>query len=650
MSRPLPVRLPFLARLMDGDEVVDEVPVDETPPEPGRALRVCGRGRRFVAEATWTPAGDDVPHWDVDLSVRLTGTEPVDAGLVVRAAIDPGPDGDPRWLIPGLFYAANRGPGSRAPYPHWTREPAADDAWGSPAWSFRSDRAATPLVLARDGGRLVGLATSEVSAMGITGVGIGPGFLALHAPYREEPVAYDGSPTPRPADRPTHRWRPDEPVSLAFRVYALESNEDPYGIVRDLHGWLSAEAPLAPRVDIVTTADLAAEGLLRWHYRSEPPVLVETVAFERPAPDEHAVVDGDRLAMHVGWLSGAPSAAALLAHGRRTGNGEALAAGRAVLDHIAANLAPCGTFWGQWTADRGWTKGWTPGADALHARTLGEATLFMLRAAASVGARTQQWRRAVASNLDFVIARQRADGAIPGTWNGRTGEPLSWEGSAGLAWVPALVEGARLLGREEWLDAAGRAGAYYARFVDDGLLFGAPEDVDLGPTSEDGYVAVMAYVALAEAPGGPRARWLDLARRAADWTLTFRYAYNVAFDPATTLGRRDFRSRGADQASPANQHLHAYGLVCLPEMVRLARLTGDDHYLERTRENLACFRQLIARHDGDFGARRGMAPERYYQTACFGRKGEIGPLSHAWCLGLLLWASEAALGVPELAT
>jgi hypothetical protein len=38
-----------------------------------------------------------------------------------------------------------------------------------------------------------------------------------------------------------------------------------------------------------------------------------------------------------------------------------------------------------------------------------------------------------------------------------------------------------------------------------------------------------------------------------------------------------------------------------------------------------------------------MAAERFYQTTCFGPKGAIGALSHAWCLGLLLDAAEAAI-------
>jgi hypothetical protein len=143
-------------------------------------------------------------------------------------------------------------------------------------------------------------------------------------------------------------------------------------------------------------------------------------------------------------------------------------------------------------------------------------------------------------------------------------------------------------------------------------------------------------------------RWLDLARRAADWMLTFRYSYDVRFAEHTLLGSYGFRSRGADQASPSNQHLHAYGLICLAEMVELAAALGDPYYLQRTRENLACFRQFIARQDGDFNAYKGMASERYYQTACFQAKGMLLTLSHAWSVGVLLLGCEAALGMPEV--
>ena len=175
----------------------------------------------------------------------------------------------------------------------------------------------------------------------------------------------------------------------------------------------------------------------------------------------------------------------------------------------------------------------------------------------------------------------------------------------------------------------------------DEYLHGAPEDVDLAVTSEDGYVAVMAYLALHRATGDQE--WLDLARRSADFALTFRYAYDVDFAPGTILAQYDFGTRGADQASPSNQHLHAYGLICTRELLELAAASGDDHYRERALETLACFRQFVARFDGDFNAYRGMVTERYYQTECFQPKGMLLTLSHAWSAGVLLLGCEDAV-------
>jgi hypothetical protein len=340
---------------------------------------------------------------------------------------------------------------------------------------------------------------------------------------------------------------------------------------------------------------------------------METAAFDRDAFGAR----GDRDHMHVSWVSGAPYAYALLRHGRRVGDDEYVAAAESVLDHIAANLTPGGTYWAQWIADKGWTTGWHPDPTRLHARTLGDATLFMLRAGG-------RWRESALSNISVALRTQREDGALPAAHHVETGDAVDWEGTAGLAWVPALVEAGEL-------EAARRAGAYYAQFD---TWYGAPEDVDLAPTSEDGYAAVMAFVALED--------WAN-ARRAADWLLTFRYSYDVAFSEQTILGEYRFRTRGADQASPANQHLHAFGLICVPEMLRLAEATGDDLYRRTTLENLACFRQFVAREDGDFGAWRGMTTERYYQTDCFVAKGMLLTLSHAWTGGVLLLGCEDAL-------
>jgi hypothetical protein len=536
-------------------------------------------------------------------SVTWGGDEPVEAGIRVELEL-PATD-DPNWLVPGVFYRSNRTAECTRIYPRYTPGHVDVERMESDAWSFRADRCATPAVFGRGGG----LVTGEVSPLGQSGVGFaqrdGRTTIWLDFPYREEPLRYDGSETPAPADVQTHRWAPGERVELAYDVVG----DDWAKVLRGLQtrfddpGWVSAE----------DAAELSAWGLYRWHYKPDPPRLIETAAFDRDAFGDK----GDRDNMHVSWVSGAPYAYALLRHGRRVGNQDYVQAAESVLDHIAGNLTPGGTYWSQWTAEKGWTTGWHPDRTRVHARTLADAALFMLRAGG-------RWEASARSNIAVAVRTQREDGALPDAHHVETGDAVAWDGTAGMAWIPALVAAGEL-------DAARRAGAYYAGFD---AWYGAPEDVDLAPTSEDGYAALMAFVALED--------W-ENAKRAADWLLTFRYTYDVAFSDKTLLGKYDFRTRGADNASPANQHLHAFGLICLRELVELGRATNEDYYVQSARENLACFRQFIAREDGDFDAYRGMASERFYQTDCFQAKGMLLTLSHAWSVGVLLLGCEDAL-------
>jgi hypothetical protein len=550
------------------------------------------------------PDGSPVEGFDIDgNTVTWLGPGPVHAGIRVELEL-PATD-DPNWLVPGVFYRSNRPESCTRIYPRYTPGHVDVERMESDAWSFRADRCATPAVFGRGGG----LVTSEVSPLGQAGVGFadrdGTPTIWLDFPYREEPLRYDGSETAAPADVQTYRWQPGERVELAYDVVG----DDPAPVLRGLQtrfddpGWVSPEEAAA----------LSAWGLYRWHYKPDPPRLLETAAFDRDAFG----AKGDRDNMHVSWVSGAPYAYALLRHGRRVGNDDYVRAAESVLDHIAGNLTPGGTYWAQWTADKGWTTGWHPDRTRLHARTLADAALFMLRAGG-------RWETSARSNIAVAVRTQREDGALPAAHHVETGDAVAWEGTAGMAWVPALVAAGEL-------DAARRAGAYYAGFD---AWYGAPEDVDLAPTSEDGYAALMAFVALED--------WAN-AKRAADWLLTFRYTYDVAFSDTTLLGKYGFRTRGADNASPANQHLHAFGLICLRELVELGRATGDDYYVQSARENLACFRQFIAREDGDFDAYRGMASERFYQTDCFQAKGMLLTLSHAWSVGVLLLGCEDAL-------
>lgn len=603
----------------------------------------------LAVEVLDAPAGNfDVRVAGGSVTIRFTGPAPVEAGIRMSVSL---PATDPAFLVPGAFYGENRPAANDRVFPRY--EPGASTpeqhaAMVSDEWHLRADRSATPIVFCWTGPGQPGLAlgTVETGPLGEQSVGFafrdGVATLAVTAPAREYPVSYYGDGEPRPAEVQRHRFEPGETVTLEVSLHALSADRHDYDrVLRALHPVTAERFPQNPWVDAATAADVAAEGLVRWHFDPDPGVLLETVGFDREVSGQ----DGksvDRQAMHVGWVSGIPWAFALLRHARRTGDAAAEDVARRVIDFCTAELSPSGTFWGVWYRSSGWTQSWTTRARGLHGRTLGEATDFLVRALALHP--SPPWEAAARSNLEAIVGRQRADGNLGSIHHAETGEVLSWEGSASLAWVPALVGAAAW--DERYLPAAVRAGEYYARFVEAEYLHGAPEDVDLAPTSEDGYVAVMAYTALHRATG--EERWLALARRAAEWTFTFRYSYDVAFPPRTPLGTWDFRTRGADQASSSNQHVHAYGLICTGDLLDLAAWSGDDWYRVRAEEAYACFRQLLPLADGDLNSYRGMITERYYQTECFQPKGMMLTLSHAWSAGVLLLASEEMLtrGMP----
>ncbi len=618
--------------------------------------KTCGWGSDIAAHLYVT-----LDHSVADGRLRVTlenrGESTVEACLRVLVAL---PSTDPWFMIPGLFYGENRPADCDRIFPRF--DVGADDpaAMISHAWSFRSDRAATPAVFVWSEEAGVALVTRHVSALGPTGVGFSHqenlARIHLDFPYRESPISYYGDATPRPPMVAAHTFTPGQQHEMEFELHLLPPSRHSHApILRSV--WERSEAERS--VGWMTpgqAAHLSAEGLLRWHYDPDPGVLLETAGFDREVTVAGRHVD--RQAMHVGWVSGLPWAHALLMHGLRTGWTDAVGAAESIIDFVTANLSPSGTLWGVWYRDVGWTQSWTPTPCGLHARTLGEATHFLVRSLTAVGSRHPRhaaWMAAARSNLDAVARRQRPDGNLGAMHHAGSGDVLSWHGAAGLAWIPAFVE-ATESGVGDYAATAERAGAYYASFVERGFINGAPEDVDLAPTSEDGYAAVMAYVALHRASGDDH--WLRLAVMAADWMLTFRYTYDVDFPEHTLLARYGFSTRGADQASPSNQHLASYGLICTSELFALTRATGDDHYRRRALETLECFRQFIARTDGDFNAYRGMVTERYYHTECFQPPGMILTLSHAWSVGVALLgheqliedASHSAGGPPGAAT
>jgi hypothetical protein len=609
-SKPIRPRLSVSIRTPDGELPAKEQGAWEVRME---AQPWRGPGHKVHVRATW--------H----------GPKDIDAGLVVHRDVPAG-DGA-RVLVPSLFYGDN-GPGGN--HTHYPRLGALHhENFTSPTWDFVSERSALPAVFLQQGTKMPWLAVEPAG----TGIGFdlsaNHAELRVHAPGIERPYTHD-----RKNDAPSEPLRhlnPGESLELDL-WYGTQRSADARGVAQVQRSLQRAFGNDAPRsLDVKRLKEVCAaarDGLVNLHFRPElgADVLVETVSFDKTdiRPD-----------MHVGWISGSPAAFALLQHGLQENDSRAAEVGRRVLDTVCQGLSPSGFFWGELTPS-GWKAGWNGASHKLQARTLAEATLFLLRAL-ELEPEHDAWRRAAKSNLDQVLRAMNTDGHPGSFYDAQTGAVLDRRGTGGLLWAATLVEAARILKEPKYQRAAERIGEAYATKLRTGDLGGAPEDIGLAPSSEDGYNALLSSLALYESTRAPR--WLELARLSADWLLTFRWSYDVKFPEGSELARRGFRTRGADGASPTNNHLHNYGMIASDALVRLSALTHDRWYEDRAQDHLAAFMDAIATRDHQFGGTelRGMMAEQMYTAnwRAEHRAGDVDPQSHAWVLGLTLLAGNA---------
>lgn len=557
----------------------------------------------------------------------------------------------PRWMIPALLYkeTPQQWPGT----PAIVGTPDLHKAI-SPWWTFRADLTAVPMVMAWTPNGSVALVMEEQVAGHLTAIGLDhrPGRYALVAawPYREEPRRRetshrDGDPTQPVISFAT--LHPGETVEIPCWLYAGETDPHAFApLLRETFARWDARHPLHPWFPTADGADHTAYGLFTWHYDPEVRALWEICAYDGYYGKNARQVE--RFEMHPAFVSGIPYAHAMRRYGMMHDRPDIADAGKAVIDFCCENLTPWGSFWGMYVKDKGWGAGWhspevfvaDPSAPSqeIHPRTLGDATLFAARAALAETDQSSRdlWTRAVRNNLDYLLSVMGPDGNPGEAYSSLDGRVLENDGHAGLPWITACVEGFRLTGEATYLHAALQIAAFFQPSVADAYLTNAPEGMHWLPTSEDPMNAVMAYVTLWEETRD--ARWLETARQAADYFMTFRWQYNTVFPAMTQLERYDLRTKGYDISSPNNVHLHPFGPLALPEMVKLWEATGDQYLLKQTRNNLLACHQMIASADGVFDARRGMMTERWHQTPNGVPKGGTITASHSWCLGCVLYA------------
>lgn len=211
-----------------------------------------------------------------------------------------------------------------------------------------------------------------------------------------------------------------------------------------------------------------------------------------------------------------------------------------------------------------------------------------------------EWLRWATSFADWLLPQQRADGSFPRAWERGTGKVVEESASSSYAPVPLLARlseahgtaGARY--REAALRAAdhvwqdqGRAGVFTGATLD------FPDVID----KEAGMLSIEAFLAAFDLTGDDK--WIDRAAVAADFTETWIYLWNVpmAADaiPGELHWKRDVPTVGVNVVVIGGRGLvDQYLDWSTPAYARLARLTGDPHYLDVARILLRNTKAMLA--------------------------------------------------------
>lgn len=249
-------------------------------------------------------------------------------------------------------------------------------------------------------------------------------------------------------------------------------------------------------------------------------------------------------------------------------------------------------------------------------------------------------------NAGFYISHQLQggeDGSFGRWWN-PDGSPLNTLGTNGAYMVSLLVELEKITGRRDDIaEALEKAGRYYASLVDNNAFYADTLDADC-VDKEAGCAVLRAFLDLYERSHSEF--YLHYARLAAGFVLSWMFTYNVAFNPKSPSGKRDFKTLGMTAVSVAHHHLDFYGLFIAYDFLRLWEAGGEELWKQCALIMIGPCRQLISDRFDLLGRSEdftGWQPEQVNQTnwdyklRYFGTKGRFHSCV-AWPVVLTLGA------------
>ncbi|NIA16470.1 MAG: hypothetical protein GWP08_20615, partial [Nitrospiraceae bacterium] len=289
----------------------------------------------------------------------------------------------------------------------------------------------------------------------------------------------------------------------------------------------------------------------------------------------------------------------LLKESVSTGNEELLLKAKAVADAYVKHAGlPNGMYWTHYNiVKREFVKG------PCTTLQMAEGVYWLLKMnklLSEKGREDEAWTTFARKHCDFLVRSQLPSGSFGEKWR-PSGELFSDHRCGGVYAVATLVEAFKAFGDGKYLESAERGARYYIDFcVDKEDNYGICTDLSNVAIEMDGNAAVVfALLEIYEATKKPV--YLEKAVKAAEFGLSFQYAYNIAFSSHTDAGRYKLDTRGAALITNEVPIIGYWVAWDALGFLRLWKHTGDPKWRERGVAAIKHTTHLMTTEEETFG-------------------------------------------------
>ncbi|WP_338395943.1 YyaL domain-containing protein [Fulvitalea axinellae] len=219
--------------------------------------------------------------------------------------------------------------------------------------------------------------------------------------------------------------------------------------------------------------------------------------------------------------------------------------------------------------------------EAQDACNLGTASYQFFEAfelAKKCGVYKPNYKDVALAICDFMISQQEESGRLGKYWNNK-GECLNRNGTTGAFLIPGMIKAFHITEKQKYLDAALKAfDFYFGQFQDHGYTVAGALGTNC-VDKESSFPLLRSAMLLHKTTQDKG--YLEKAERLSQYLASWQWHYDVRFPEKSFLAKSGYRSTGATSVSAAHNHLDHYALVWVSDWVELAKLTGNDIWLQR---------------------------------------------------------------------